>query len=276
MSYLQSQGCGIAPLEENDGGFDFSSLGTLGFWYDFDDSSTVFSDVAGTVPATLGDTVRYLSDKSGNGRHLINSVSPTYSPTLALMHGSKKAGYFNVNHSLQATSAAQHNFLYKGAAFTMAIDYKSINNGNNFLFDTTGGNASADGIYCYIYSGGDQFYTLLSNNDSHSTSSGKTTTEEPDPEYMLILTNQTKRGRADGVLLIANDITTGYSQITLGAQTSVAATGSPAAGDSPYPFTMGNLAASFGGWIGYIRRMVCYTSFLNSTDRTTLMTKIRL
>lgn len=36
-------------------------------WFDLSDTSTVFSDIAGTVPATEGDLVRFIKDKSGNG-----------------------------------------------------------------------------------------------------------------------------------------------------------------------------------------------------------------
>jgi len=40
-----------------------------GVWYDPSDLSTVFQDVAGTVPADVGDDVGLILDKSGGGNH---------------------------------------------------------------------------------------------------------------------------------------------------------------------------------------------------------------
>lgn len=58
---------------------DLSSLfagGEAGGWYDPSDLSTLWKDVAGTVPVTTnGDLVARMDDKSGNGNHLIMSTS---------------------------------------------------------------------------------------------------------------------------------------------------------------------------------------------------------
>ena len=40
---------------------------TVGCWFDPSDLSTVFTDVAGTTPANVGDAVALIKDKSGNG-----------------------------------------------------------------------------------------------------------------------------------------------------------------------------------------------------------------
>ena len=50
--------------------------GKQGVWYDPSDKSTLFQDVAGTVPVTKdGDPVALMKDKSGNGYHATQSVS---------------------------------------------------------------------------------------------------------------------------------------------------------------------------------------------------------
>lgn len=63
------------------GSSEFSPLdlfagGKQGVWYDPSDKSTLFQDVAGTVPVTKdGDPVALMKDKSGNGNHATQSVS---------------------------------------------------------------------------------------------------------------------------------------------------------------------------------------------------------
>lgn len=50
--------------------------GEQGVWYDPSDKSTLFQDVAGTVPVTKdGDPVALMRDKSGNGNHAKQTVS---------------------------------------------------------------------------------------------------------------------------------------------------------------------------------------------------------
>lgn len=50
--------------------------GKQGVWYDPSDKSTLFQDVAGTVPATKdGDPVALMRDKSGNGNHAKQTVT---------------------------------------------------------------------------------------------------------------------------------------------------------------------------------------------------------
>lgn len=50
--------------------------GKQGVWYDPSDKSTLFQDVAGTIPVTKdGDPIGLMKDKSGNGNHATQSVS---------------------------------------------------------------------------------------------------------------------------------------------------------------------------------------------------------
>ena len=50
--------------------------GKQGVWYDPSDKSTLFQDVAGTIPVTKdGDPIGLMKDKSGNGYHATQPVS---------------------------------------------------------------------------------------------------------------------------------------------------------------------------------------------------------
>lgn len=60
------------------GSFDPSILfanGEQGTWFDPSDLSTVFSDTAGTTPATVGGTVARINDKSGRGNHATQATA---------------------------------------------------------------------------------------------------------------------------------------------------------------------------------------------------------
>jgi hypothetical protein len=61
------------------GEFEFSPAqlftnGIKGFWYNFNDPTSLFSDTAGTTPAEIDGTVAYIKDLSGNGIHLTQST----------------------------------------------------------------------------------------------------------------------------------------------------------------------------------------------------------
>lgn len=82
------------------GSSEFSPLdlftgGKQGVWFDPSDKSTLFQDVAGTVPVTKdGDPVALMRDKSGNGNHATQSVStsrPIYK-TDGVLHWLKPDG----------------------------------------------------------------------------------------------------------------------------------------------------------------------------------------
>jgi hypothetical protein len=46
-----------------------------GAWFDPSDASTVFTDTAGTTPASIGQAVARINDKSGNGNHATQATS---------------------------------------------------------------------------------------------------------------------------------------------------------------------------------------------------------
>jgi hypothetical protein len=65
---------------------DLFGSGEEGAWYDPSDLSTVWQDSAGTIPATAGDPVGRIDDKSGNNNHATQST-PTARPTLQVSGG---------------------------------------------------------------------------------------------------------------------------------------------------------------------------------------------
>ena len=72
------------------GGFNPANLfagGSLGVWLDPTDLSTLFQDIAGTVPVTeAGQKVGKMLDKSGNGLHFV-APSDALRPTLSIVNG---------------------------------------------------------------------------------------------------------------------------------------------------------------------------------------------
>lgn len=73
-------GLGVGAVASGSGGgfvpTDIFTGGAVGAWYDPSDITTMFQDSAGTTPVTsYGQPVGKILDKSGNGNHLIQSVS---------------------------------------------------------------------------------------------------------------------------------------------------------------------------------------------------------
>ncbi len=57
----------------------FPTVSPLLHWFDFTDGSTVFSDLAGTIPAIDGDTIQHVTNKGQDGTPLVQSA-PTSAP----------------------------------------------------------------------------------------------------------------------------------------------------------------------------------------------------
>lgn len=84
-------GLGLCGLRLMVGGgpppFDPAQMAGVAAWYDPSDLSTLFQDVAMTVPVTAaGQSVAAMRDKSGNGWHMIQATS-SKRPILALDAG---------------------------------------------------------------------------------------------------------------------------------------------------------------------------------------------
>ena len=72
------------------------AAGEKGVWYDPSDITTLFQDVAGTIPVTAsGQSVARMNDKSGNNAHATQS-DPTKRPTYYVYAGTEyRALYFD-------------------------------------------------------------------------------------------------------------------------------------------------------------------------------------
>lgn len=89
-------------------------LATLQHWFDFTDSTTMFTDVAGTIPvAVSGDVIRHIANKGTDGTPLIQAGSAmTYEPGVV---NSLSVGRWLTTEDINATIAAAG-----GAGWTMA------------------------------------------------------------------------------------------------------------------------------------------------------------
>lgn len=98
------------------------SGGTKGGWWDPADTSTMFQDTAGTVPAALESPVALLKDKSGNGNHLVQATAtarPTLSARYNLLTATEFAGGLaDASHSSGNVSAVAFPGFAGGVAFT--------------------------------------------------------------------------------------------------------------------------------------------------------------
>lgn len=84
------------------GAFSPLSIAGLQLWLDASDSGTLYTDSAGSTPATAdGDPVGYWGDKSGNSNHTIQADG-TKKPLLKLSQQNSKSGisFDGVNDSL--------------------------------------------------------------------------------------------------------------------------------------------------------------------------------
>jgi hypothetical protein len=82
---------------------DLFGSGEEGAWYDPSDLSTVWQDAAGTTPATAGDPVGRIDDKSGNGNHATQSTS-TKRPTLQTSGGLYYLDFDGVDDAMATAS----------------------------------------------------------------------------------------------------------------------------------------------------------------------------
>lgn len=84
---------------------DPASLTNLLAWYDFSDTSRMFTSNAGTGAVTSGSAVGYVTDRSGNGWHLTQATAnnrPTFTGTIG---GVNCLQFDGTNDSLATSSA---------------------------------------------------------------------------------------------------------------------------------------------------------------------------
>lgn len=86
----------LSPRLLKGSAFTPRSISGLALWLDASDSSTLFQNSDGTVPATAtSDPVGYWADKSGNGRHAVQATAGNRGAISATNQGGRKALAFN-------------------------------------------------------------------------------------------------------------------------------------------------------------------------------------
>lgn len=121
--------------------------GKQGVWYDPSDLSTLFQDVAGTIPVVNdGDPVALMRDKSGNGNHATQTVStsrPVYK-TDGVLHWLYFDGvddYLSVSYSSYITQPAILAIAVQLIALTatkVLVSGVSLSNRHQITADLTG------------------------------------------------------------------------------------------------------------------------------------------
>lgn len=146
-----------APTGSGVSGFSPKALfagGVAGAWYDPSDFSTLYQDIAGTIPVTAaGQTVGKMLDKSGNGLHMLAPSDPLR-PTLQIVNG----GYALVGAAAEYMSrTGGGNY----SVFTLvgAVSKYAATGINGWFADrltATGGfgaGTSSSEIYAQVYNG---------------------------------------------------------------------------------------------------------------------------
>ena len=154
------------------------SSGEVGAWYDPSDSTTVFQDAAGTTPATVGDPVGLILDKSqgGAGSELLSDYTTGFTETgtldvavvgsevVATVDGSSSfAGFYypistvpgkqyHVTGYLRSPTAntmylaAHYSTLVPGGFINRTSSYSSASTAVGFFFTATGATT-----YIFVY-----------------------------------------------------------------------------------------------------------------------------
>ena len=139
------------------------AAGENGVWYDFSDFSSLFQDTAGTVPFTaVGQTVRRINDKSGNGHHATSA-------------GGSVLNVEGVNYFLDVNGAnpfSTPSFAFGSGAFTMWAG-AFINGGTLVSFGNIGSQAGTFDFGSYAAGG------LLYRNGSAIAFGGRNAASQP-------------------------------------------------------------------------------------------------
>ncbi len=144
------------------GSSEFSPLdlfagGKQGVWYDPSDKSTLFQDVAGTVPVTKdGDPVGLMRDKSGNDNHAVQSVSaarPVYK-TDGVLH------WLNFDGVDDGLSMPTLNYTGGSHDLYMGVNVDVLSNSAHVFFSRYGAKRT---LMVYVF--GDRFNYLTSAGD---------------------------------------------------------------------------------------------------------------
>ena len=141
-------GLGISPTQPYGvavPAFTPASISGLQLWLDASDASTLFTDSAGTTPATAdGDPVGCWRDKSGNGYH----VTQTDGTAKPLRQNSAQNGRMAINFD------GINDRLIRSSTFTLAQPFSVFIVLNNYSIVTAPVFIdSYDNVQCVIYNG---------------------------------------------------------------------------------------------------------------------------
>ncbi len=132
-------------LPQMHGGFSPLSVAGLYAWVDPSDSSSVFQDALGVTPATNGDPVGRLTDKSGNGRHATQSDT-TKKGTLSTINSRAAIQWDGVDDTISFGNLAS-GFSIEASIYLVAY----VNQSGYNLFSSLEANSSwwrhASGVY---------------------------------------------------------------------------------------------------------------------------------
>lgn len=103
------------------GPFNPGSVPGLAMWYDPSDTTTVFTDTSCTTPATTGQSVACLKDKSGNGCNMTKPASQA-APLLTVVSGSVAKLNFNGSEALGSTCLSVLQNVPRAIAFIAAAE----------------------------------------------------------------------------------------------------------------------------------------------------------
>lgn len=115
------------------------AAGEQGVWFDPGDLSTMFSDTAGTTPATVGSGVARINDKSGRGNHATQSTSGSR-PILARHPASGRRNLWTYTRQLS-------NAAWNKSGVTITDDAATAYDGSATLDKLVAGSTGLNAIY---------------------------------------------------------------------------------------------------------------------------------
>lgn len=162
--------------------------GKQGVWYDPSDKSTLFQDVAGTIPVTKdGDPVALMKDKSGNGNHATQTVStarPVYK-TDGILHWLEFDGVDDYLSITRFNTALTQPYIYSTAIKRLSVapstylyDARNLSGNNTYIIQSGNntniniGNPQNIGVYLPTVNNVGTFSYLANGNESKVKISG--------------------------------------------------------------------------------------------------------
>lgn len=106
----------------------YGTIEAMGAWYDATDITTLFQDVAGTVPAVVGQPVALMLDKSGNGLHAVQESTEARKRPI-LRRNTRGVYYLDLNNlsdfetGFVANTAREYVGTFALAPTSLADDY---------------------------------------------------------------------------------------------------------------------------------------------------------